>query len=190
MKLDKKTIKVLSSDTRVDMMKSLAERRKMPSELSKEMDLAASTVIGHLKQLKSANLVEKRHTGRKWIYYELTRKGRNLVKPKFPVQFSVMLTLGVIFMFVGSVYLYSSLVPAQLGEYRQTTPIEAGEITKTLPEFTGTEAPVSYEPFMNMILEWLWAIVFFIGLAFFAAALVIKYDLPLFRRSTWQKRKK
>ena len=101
MELDKETIKVLSSDTRVDMMKSLARRRKMPSELSKELGLAGSTVVEHLKKLESAGLVVKRETGRKWIYYELTTKGRNLVKPKFPVEFVVMLSLGVLLVFGG-----------------------------------------------------------------------------------------
>ena len=85
MEIDKKTIKALSSDSRVDILKSLVKRRKTPSELSKEMKLATSTIVEHLGYLEKANLVDKIKTGHKWIYYDLTRKGKSLVvKPKFP----------------------------------------------------------------------------------------------------------
>jgi DNA-binding transcriptional ArsR family regulator len=44
MEIDRKTLKALAADTRLDILKSLSKRRKMPSELSKELDLATSTV--------------------------------------------------------------------------------------------------------------------------------------------------
>jgi predicted transcriptional regulator len=47
-KIDKKTIKALATESRVNILRALAQRRKMPSELSKELGLAASTIIGHL----------------------------------------------------------------------------------------------------------------------------------------------
>src|SRR3989338_9475114 len=94
MELDKKAIKALSVDTRVEILKSLSRRRKMPTELSKETGLAKSTVTEHLKILESSGLVKKKETGHKWIYYELTSNGENIVKPVFPVTLVLSLTLG------------------------------------------------------------------------------------------------
>ncbi len=108
-KIDKKTIKALSAERRIEILKALAVRRKMPSELSREIGLAASTIIGHLNILEDAGLVERKDTGRKWIYYELTFKGRSIVKPKIPVQFVVVLSIGLLIMLTGFMnldYLY------------------------------------------------------------------------------------
>lgn len=100
MEINKQTIKALSSESRVQILKSLAKRRKMPSELSKELNLAASTIVGHLDVLEKSGLVSKKKTGHKFIYYELTNRGQNLIKPRFPVQFVIMLSLGLV-MFIG-----------------------------------------------------------------------------------------
>ncbi|MFQ6020888.1 MAG: ArsR/SmtB family transcription factor [Candidatus Aenigmatarchaeota archaeon] len=111
MEIDKKTIKALATESRLNILKALAKRRKMPSELSKELGLAPSTIIEHLNILEKADLVERKETGRKWIYYELTEKGINLIKPKFPVQFVVVLSIGVILMIFGSMNLtYTSFL--------------------------------------------------------------------------------
>ena len=107
MEIDKKTIKALSADRRVEILKSLKQRRKMPSELSRELDLAPSTIVEHLNILEEAGLVLRKETGRKWIYYELTNKGESLITPKIPVQFILMLTLGFIVIFSGIANLYA-----------------------------------------------------------------------------------
>jgi len=99
MEIDKKTIKALSADTRVTILKSLNERRKLPSELSRELNIAPSTVVEHLKILESAELVRKQKRGSKWIYYELTVKGSGVVKPKINMQFVLILSLGIIVIF-------------------------------------------------------------------------------------------
>src|SRR3989338_8884072 len=96
MELDKTAIKSLSSDTRVDILKSLSRRRKMPSEIAKEFGLAPSTVVEHLKILENSSLIKRQDTGHKWIYYELTDKGRNLVEPQNAMKFVVILSLGLI----------------------------------------------------------------------------------------------
>ncbi|MFH0929395.1 MAG: winged helix-turn-helix domain-containing protein [Candidatus Aenigmatarchaeota archaeon] len=102
MEIDRKTLKALAADTRLDILKSLGKRRKMPSELSKEMSLAPSTILEHLNKLEKANLVRREKTGHKWVYYNLTNKGESLVKPKYPVQFVLMLSLGIFFVFSGA----------------------------------------------------------------------------------------
>jgi len=101
MELDKQTIKSISSDTRVEILKSLAKRRKMPSELSKQLKLAPSTVAEHLKILENSSLIKRNETGHKWIYYELSEKGKALVAPQYNSQFVVDLVLGSILILGG-----------------------------------------------------------------------------------------
>jgi len=105
MEIDRKTLKALAADTRLDILKSLSHRRKMPSELSKELNLAPSTVIEHLDKLEEADLVRREETGHKWIYYNLTEKGESLVRPKIPVQFVIVLSISLIVIFAGFVYI-------------------------------------------------------------------------------------
>ncbi|MBI2583093.1 MAG: winged helix-turn-helix transcriptional regulator [Candidatus Aenigmarchaeota archaeon] len=109
MEIDKSTIKALASDTKSGILKKLEERRKMPAELSKELNLSPSTVVEHLKALENLGLVKKTETGHKWVYYELTEKSRNIVKPKIPVQNIFMLSLGIV-LTIGSFisYLFQS----------------------------------------------------------------------------------
>ncbi len=108
MELNKRTIKALASDTKVELLKALLERRKMPSELAKELDLAPSTIVEHLKELEALEIIEKQHTGHKWRYYALTDKGRSIIKPKIPAQ--IILTLSV-----GSILIIFSLALSFLG---------------------------------------------------------------------------
>lgn len=120
MEIDRKTLKALAADTRLDILKSLGRRRKMPSELSKELDLAASTVTEHLDRLEEAGLVRREETGHKWIYYSLTEKGESLIKPRIPVQFVIVLSISIIVIAAGFVYVnynsnYSALTPSEYG---------------------------------------------------------------------------
>jgi DNA-binding transcriptional ArsR family regulator len=108
MEIDRKTLKALAADTRLDILKSLGKRRKTPSELSKELHLATSTVTEHLDKLESADLIRREETGHKWIYYALTKRGENLVKPRYPVQFILVLSITIIIIFAGSLFVYSN----------------------------------------------------------------------------------
>lgn len=103
MDLDRDTIKLLASDTRSDILKSLGERRKTLSELSRELGLAPATLTEQLKALEKGGLVKKMDEGRKWKYYELTRKTKKMTQPQFPVfvviaSLIVILFAGVFFM--------------------------------------------------------------------------------------------
>lgn len=80
-KLDRKSFEALAGETRVKALKSLLRRRKTLTELSRELGLSPSTMKEHLDVLCSAELVVQVDEGRKWKYYELTRKGRSIVEP-------------------------------------------------------------------------------------------------------------
>ncbi len=51
------------------------------TELSKELNLPKSTIHDNLSVLINADLVKSKR-GSKWVYYELTSKGKILVDPK------------------------------------------------------------------------------------------------------------
>lgn len=97
--IDLETLKTLSAKTRLLMLKALAARRKTPSEMSKELKVSPSTVLEHIARLKNAGLVSRVETGHKWVYYEITEKGLNIIQPKTP--FSFILSAGAGILFVG-----------------------------------------------------------------------------------------
>ena len=129
MEIDRKTIKALSAERRIDILKSLRERRKMPAELSKELDLAASTINEHLNVLESAGLVRRKETGHKWIYYELTSKGESLIKPQIPIQVVLILSLGLVFIISGALNITTIYYETRAAESISKTTIIQPETT-------------------------------------------------------------
>ena len=76
--LDEELLRVLSSHTRVEILRNLNRRQMTLTDLAKVLEFCKSTVFEHLKRLLAAGLVY-RITGRKWIYYRLSRKGDYVV---------------------------------------------------------------------------------------------------------------
>lgn len=91
-RLDRKSFEALAAQSRVSILKSLSKRRKTLSELAKELGLPPSTMKEHLDVLASAGLVIQQDEGRKWKYYELTRKGKGIVAPR---ELKVLIMLGI-----------------------------------------------------------------------------------------------
>jgi DNA-binding transcriptional ArsR family regulator len=107
--LDRKAFKVLSSDTRVDILKYLGKRRMTLTELSKRLGMSASTVKEHLGNLSEAGLVEQKDDGHKWKYYELTRKGKGILSPMDNRVFLVLASSMAVML--GSLYSMFTRVP-------------------------------------------------------------------------------
>ncbi|MBI2078614.1 MAG: ArsR family transcriptional regulator [Euryarchaeota archaeon] len=94
--LDAESFKALASDTRLQILKALDARPLTVSELSRFLDLNKATVFEHLKQLMAAELTKREDDpARKWVYYKLTWKGRNILHPE-NVQIFVLLSLGAL----------------------------------------------------------------------------------------------
>jgi DNA-binding transcriptional ArsR family regulator len=91
--LDERSFKALSADSRVNILKRLTERRMTLSELSHRLALKNSTIKEHCTILLNANLIKKIDEGRKWKYYELTGKGKQIVQPSFMEGIRVLITL-------------------------------------------------------------------------------------------------
>ncbi|MBN2477660.1 winged helix-turn-helix transcriptional regulator [Candidatus Micrarchaeota archaeon] len=105
--IDKELLKAIGADTRITILKSLSEHQKTQTDLAKELKLSPPTVLEHLNHLQKAELVERKEEGRKWIYYDLTKKGRKLVssgKKKIPINVMVILSIAVLFIAAAVLY--------------------------------------------------------------------------------------
>ncbi|MCK5290395.1 MAG: winged helix-turn-helix transcriptional regulator [Thermoplasmata archaeon] len=97
--LDTESMKALSSEARGRILKALDEKRMTLSDLSRELNLSKPTLKEHLAKLESTQLVSKADEGRKWKYYSLSRKGRQILHPgltRFKILFSFSLSMIVL----------------------------------------------------------------------------------------------
>ncbi|UCG94964.1 MAG: winged helix-turn-helix transcriptional regulator [archaeon] len=158
MEITKKTIKALSSDTRLEILRLLVRRRKIAADIAKILKLAPSTVNEHLKKLEEAGLVKRKETGHKWIYFEVTEDGRNLVQPRSPMQFVLVLCLGVLMMLVGG---FKSLVPSGAETFAAPLAQKAGE---TAAEAGADVVRAPVEAVSGTGIDWLLVLVAVVGI--------------------------
>jgi len=111
--LDRKSFEALAVDTRVRLLKSLRERRKTLSELSEELGMSVSGVKEHLQILEQAELVQKMDEGRKWKYYQLTKKGSDVVAPK-ELKVWILLSMSSMALIMSVMALFYAMQPADL----------------------------------------------------------------------------
>ena len=111
-RLSSNEFKALASETRTSIIKLLKERNHTLTELSKKLRLAAPTIKQHLGVLKGAELIQEMDEGRKWKYYCLTRKGKNIFSAETPVNVLIVLAVSV-FALVGMMYSFLSMLGSQ-----------------------------------------------------------------------------
>jgi len=134
--LDREAFKALASEVRVEVLKQLEARRMTVTDLSHAMSLAKPTLLEHLDRLVTAGLVTKQDEGRKWIYYELTKRGRNILRPH---QVKIMISLAL------SVLLFSASLVAILTA--ATTPVTFSGGTGSTGGTATTDGP--FERFLG-----------------------------------------
>lgn len=100
--LNKNALKVLVSDTRIDILKRLDERRRTVTELSSELNLTKATIHEHLSKLSDAGLIKKGDRQHKWVYYDLTRKGREILHPHKAIEIGILLASALL-AFIGGI---------------------------------------------------------------------------------------
>ncbi len=79
--LDREAFRVLASETRIGILKSLDTRRKTLTELAGQFGMSASTIKEHMDSLVRAELAIQLDEGHKWKYYQLTPKAKRLLHP-------------------------------------------------------------------------------------------------------------
>jgi DNA-binding transcriptional ArsR family regulator len=102
--LDQESFKALASDVRVEILKRLDIRRETVTDLSNVISLSKPTLLEHLEKLQAAGLIKRIDEGRKWIYYELSDKGRKILHPE-RVAITLALASAVVLAFIGAAYL-------------------------------------------------------------------------------------
>ena len=120
-KLSQDEFRVLASNTRIDILKLLDESQFTVSDISRKLDMNKATVHEHLSKLMEVGLVKKDDSPRKWVYYRLTWKGRNLLHPE---RVRVMVSLGIML----TVIVVGAMIIAMSTDFTTTTPPDGPEI--------------------------------------------------------------
>jgi len=164
--LDRKTFRTLASDTRVSILKSLDVRRKMLTELAKELKMSPSTVKEHMDSLRKAELVVLKDDGHKWKYYELTRQGKNILHPG-DMKVWVILSLSGLAFLVTAYDMASGFLTQNAGFLSKASDaFRGGEemLTESAPAAAPLAGPAAQLPYFDII-----GLVLFMGI--FAATL-------------------
>src|SRR5207247_10933203 len=106
--LDQESFRALASDVRVEVLKRLDARRETVTDLSNLLGLSKPTLLEHLEKLQNAGLVKRVDEGRKWIYYELSDKGRKILHPE-RVAITLALSAAVVLAMIGAAYVLLSM---------------------------------------------------------------------------------
>ncbi len=110
--LNHQDFKALSSESRANILKILEGRNYTLSELAAKTKMAAPTVKQHTSILVESGLIELRDEGRKWKYYALTHRGREVLGAQRPQQqTNILLVLSgtAIIALLGIALLFSNL---------------------------------------------------------------------------------
>ncbi len=121
--LKKEVFNALSSETRLEILKKLDERRKTVTELAKELNCNKSAVYKHLQKLIDAGLIQKEEDERKWVYYSLTFMGKNLLHPE---KIDLILLLSSAISFIAGIFMiYYARIKQTAGimEHKKEIPI-------------------------------------------------------------------
>ena len=106
MNLDFKTVRALSSPTRVEILSHSLQNEATPTNTADKIGKSKSTVSSHLEKLVKAGLLEKdQEPGRKRVIYQPTKKAEAIVNGRErKVKFSI--TSSAITAFTGLAFLY------------------------------------------------------------------------------------
>jgi DNA-binding transcriptional ArsR family regulator len=81
--LDRDAFKALASDTRLDILRVLDGKKMSLKDISSVTKLNKATLHEHLSKLYEAGLVKRNEReGHKWVYYNLSWKGKSLLHPE------------------------------------------------------------------------------------------------------------
>lgn len=94
---------------RISIIKTLNERRKTLMELSRELKTSKSTLHENLSILIQAELILRKDGDNKFVYYELSEKGKKLLNSDGYIKVTISLVISILSLFAGLENLYKSI---------------------------------------------------------------------------------
>jgi len=172
---DKKTFKALSSDARIDILKLLAKRNYLQTEISQELNLKAPTVKEHMDALIDAGLVNRLEEGRKWKYLELTKKAKAIFYPEqtkitFLLSTLVFSVAGGVYYFANNLFAQTTFTAAKSQAVIAAAPVAEDMMLKAMPTAT---AGAKYSDFVAS--QFPWGLFAYISLLVILMVLLIYY---------------
>lgn len=161
-RMDRRTFEALASETRIEILKALDIRHMTVTEIASYLDMAKSSVHEHLEKMLEVGLVEKEESDRKWTYYRLTNKGRQILHPHEATKILLLLGASII-AFAGGIVM---LTPLRAPEMPAAAPEIAPAPEAMLAE-KGAEALAAEPAANNLPLA--------LGLILIAASLILGY---------------
>jgi len=160
--IDRDVLKVLSVDTRMDILKILGQGDRTPSDISKKLKKSDATIVEHLEILSRAGLVKKvEQPGKKWVFYTLTERGQGIISSKSRHLIIILSTS--ILAIAGSVASYFSYQTRQ-GPFAAIT--QMGESTPLKDVSAVPVSAVAGQPYLLYLSEIL-LVVGFIGIIYY-----------------------
>ncbi len=146
-------VRNILTSSRIQLLKMLDSRPYTVSELAKLTGYSKSSILYHLEKLSRAGMVERIENDRKWIYYQLTEKGRRAIK--YDVAAKIMLAIGGVSFISGIGMFIAGLREKPLPEV-----VRAPEKAPVRPEFEVVKPAI--EPAYLLIALGAILIIFFI----------------------------
>ncbi len=137
--------KALSSKTRTDIIKLLEERPHNLSEISKKLSLSGPTIKQHLEILQKATLIEIFDDKRKWKYYSLSKKGKNifLEQPSAPMIILLgITTIAMVVLLLSMMSLTQEAVSLKQPSLYDSTKLTSAPEAEDGKVLQGTEPPM------------------------------------------------
>ena len=131
--LSQKEFKALASKSRTNILKILQERNFTLSELATKTEMTAPTVKQHTSILVDTGLIELKDEGRKWKYYTLTKKGKQILDSKENKTniFIVLSSVGVVALLGLAIVFSGSFLP--VANMETSARDSAGTMTSIIP---------------------------------------------------------
>lgn len=166
--VDRDVLKVISADTRMDILKELGDGARNPSFLSKKFNKSNATIVEHLHTMEKHGLVKRvEQPGKKFVFYTLTSRGQGIISSKSR-KLVIILSVSVLLMFGGVFSLGNYFYGLQSLQIVQTS--ETGAAEKTL----GKPLDVMYPPpeFPDVVREEPFPFYLYLGVSLLAAAVL------------------
>jgi DNA-binding transcriptional ArsR family regulator len=116
-----RSIQDIFTTSRTRILSQLKSRPHTVSELSRVTGYSKPTLFYHLERLLETGMVKRVENGRKWVYYELTEKGRRIIKQDIALMVS-FLVAGISAILAAT---YRLLKPKGLEIERAAFPVKA-----------------------------------------------------------------